>query len=1132
MNNIYQKEAKIQHINILLIEDNPGDAKLVEIYLKDATSINFKLKHAVRLSEGMQIAQQNPEFDIVLLDLSLPDSRGFQTLTKAMQGFPKHISIVVLTGLDDESLGMKAVEMGAQDYLVKGQIDTSSLTRSVLHAIQRQRMQIQVEETARNLRTSEDRLIQAQNIACIGNYELEINTNEMYWSQQIFRIFGMNDEIEKPNFDDYLDQIPNSDRIKILEVRDDIISNKLKEFSFEHRITTADTYAIKYVRNQGQVEFDKKTQQIKLIGTVQDITEYKTAQEMLMQSRERYRTVFEESQDAIYITTTAGRFVEQNGSLLKMFGYTEEEFESISELDLYADLTDRVSFIQKITNTTSVKDFDVKMKKKNGEIIDCLLSSTLWKDIDGSIRGYHGIIRDITTIKKTQELIRAKEVAEQTARLREQFLANMSHEIRTPMNVVVGMTHLLENTPLNSKQKEYLNALALSSDTLLKLINSILDFSKIESGKLELEHRPFKLQDLIKNLIHTYKYKTSEKGIKLFTQLDVDLPSEVIGDSVRLQQVLNNLLSNAIKYTDKGRITLGCDVLEKDPDYVNIEFWVEDSGIGIPMEKQKHIFESFTQASENTTRLYGGTGLGLSIAKELVELFGGQISVESEEGRGSTFKFNVKFNKNIEAFPESRESQTIYIDKLPTQPTKVNLSESTEIYKPQDIPNQDTPLQGESEEPIRILLVEDNEFNQLVAHDLLKRWSPNLHLDITNNGQEAVEKLEEIELLYDVILMDISMPIMDGYATTKHIRQKMLPPISKTPIIAMTAHAFTSNAEKCFQMGMNAFVSKPIRPQILYAQLNKVLDLEAKKKTERKKQQGIVKQNKYQKTPAKVKKTIDLTYLDSLTGGSESLKITMLESLVRNLPSEIKQVGIDFDAKNWNALKQSAHKMKSNCAYIGLEEISKVAATIENRSWEKKELDTLKPLVEKLITACNSAHKELEQELKKLKPTEKLEEPRSIYGNRGGFREGNISRPHVPKQQSKPKKKSPKAIPVSKLIDLSYLESLTGGNQSIKLTMLETLVRDLPKEIVQVENDFKQYNWDELKQSAHKIKSTCSYIGLTKMTENAKKIENNAWERKNLNTLAPLIEELARTCRTAHQELVNEFNQLKLVKNI
>ena len=1130
MNNIYQKEAKIKSINILLIEDNPGDAKLVEIYLKDATSINFQLKHAVRLSEGMQIAQENPEFDIVLLDLSLPDSRGFQTLTKAMQGFPKQISIVVLTGLDDESLGMKAVEMGAQDYLVKGQIDTSSLTRSVLHAIQRQRMQIQVEETARNLRTSEDRLIQAQNIACIGNYELEINTNEMYWSQQIFRIFGISDEISNPNFDDYLDQIPNSDRIKILETRDEIIDNNLKEFSFEHRITTTDTFSIKYVRNQGQVEFDEKTQQVKFIGTVQDITEYKTAQEMLMQSRERYRTVFEESQDAIYITTTDGEFVEQNGSLLKMFGYTEDEFTSISEKDLYADLADREAFIEKITRTNSVKDFDVKMKKKNNEVIDCLLSSTLWKDIDGSIRGYHGIIRDITTIKKTQELIRAKEVAEQTARLREQFLANMSHEIRTPMNVVVGMTHLLENTPLNSKQKEYLNALALSSDTLLKLINSILDFSKIESGKLELEHRPFKLQDLIKNLIHTYKYKTNEKGIKLFTQLDVDLPSEVIGDSVRLQQILNNLLSNAIKYTDKGRITLGCDVVENDPDYVNIEFWVEDSGIGIPLKKQKHIFESFTQASENTTRLYGGTGLGLSIAKELVELFGGTISVESEEGRGSIFKFNVKFNKNIEAFPENQESQTIYIDTLPIQPTKVNLSD-TEIYKPKDIPNQDTPLtQGEAEEPIRILLVEDNEFNQLVAHDLLKRWSPNLHLDITNNGQEAIEKLEEIELLYDVILMDISMPIMDGYATTKHIRQKMSPPISKTPIIAMTAHAFTSNAEKCFQIGMNAFVSKPIRPQILYAQLNKVLDLEAKKKAGRKQQQLIARQKIHGKTPAKTKKTIDLSYLDSLTGGSEELKITMLESLAKNLPSEISQVGTDFAAKDWNALKQSAHKMKSNCAYIGLEEMSTVAATIENRAWEKKELDTLSPLVEKLITVCNLACKELEQELEKLKPAEELQEPRSIYGNTNGFREGKIAPPQIPQKPVKPK--TPKVKAVSKLIDLSYLEALTGGNQSIKLTMLETLVRDLPKEIVQVEKDFSEYNWEKLKQSAHKIKSTCSYIGLTKMTENAKNIENSAWERKNLNTLAPLIKELGSTCREAHQELINEFNQLKSVKNI
>lgn len=977
--------------NILLIEDNAGDAKLVEIYLRESPSLDFDITHAKSLAAGVNVAQEHKKYDVVLLDLSLPDSSGFETLTKAMAELPANISIVVLTGLDDESLGLKAVETGAQDYLVKGQIDTNSLTRSVLHAVQRRKMQLEVEATARNLKISEQRLLQAQKIAKIGNYELEADSKKMYWSEEIFRILGLPPNKGVTAWDDYLDHVHPNDKEKVRENVQTAIDNG-EPFNFEHIILTADTQKVKYIRDQGQVEMEEDGT-IKLIGTLQDITEYKRAEKLLIQSEARYRTIFEQSQDSIYISTSKGLFVEFNDSLLKLLGYAREEFTQVHSDDLYVSDEDRKKFTALIDEKGSVKDFEAQLKKKNGEVIDCLLTATLWKSMEGNVKGYHGIIRDITALKQTQELIKAKEVAEQAAKMREQFLANMSHEIRTPMNVVVGMTHLLENTPLDRQQLEYIEALKLSSDTLLRLINNILDFSKIESGKLELEQRPFKLQHLITDIIQTYKFKAREKRINLFTQVDVCLPETIVGDSVRLEQVINNLVSNAIKYTDKGEVLLRVEVLDETLDDVNIKFAVKDTGIGIPQAKQESVFQSFTQASENTTRLYGGTGLGLSIAKQLVDLFGGRIMLESEEGKGSTFFFVVKFKKDLVVVEPKRQRVNGRASQenkhaLNSSPQKSTLNdEVVSVYTAEDVPEEELEAaqKGQSE-PIDILLVEDHKLNQIVATDLLKKWAPNVNLTIANNGKEAVDKLEKTPV-YDVILMDISMPIMDGYQTTEHIRNKMSSPTKDLPIIAMTAHAFNKNAQQCFDVGMNEFVSKPINPKVLYAKLNKIFSKfkAFTKKAKRDLEQGVVAtvvttQKSMETTSNKLTrnhknngemvetqvKLLNLAYLESLTGGDPMMKAILLETMVNDLPAEIKQIETDYKQKNWEQLKKSAHKMKSSCDYMGLKDMREIAKTIENNSWERKELDKMGPLVQKLCKVCRQAHIELEAELKSL----------------------------------------------------------------------------------------------------------------------------------------------------------------------
>ena len=994
--------GELENIKILLIEDNPGDAKLVEIYLRESQSFEFELTHVTRLNEGIKCIQED-NFDIVLLDLSLPDSSRMETLSKALANFPRSVSIVVLTGLDDNMLGVRAIEEGAQDFLVKGSIDSISLTRAILHSIKRRELLLQVEGVAQSLKVSEERLLQAQRIAKMGNYEWIVGSEDMYWSKELFAILGFDEENGKGTFTNYLEKIPDNEKANVREQLNNAAQNS-EPFNFEHCIILDKSNGqLKYLRNQGQIEKDSLKGQIKIVGTIQDISIFKRAEQELRLSEERYRTIFQGSQDVIYLSTKEGLITDYNPSFIHLFGYSKEneKHEDIYLSDLYEATNSFADYMKTMEEKGSVKDFEAKLKKKNGEVMDCLITSTIWEMGDGMVKGYHGIIRDITTLKKTQQLIRAKEVAERSARLKEQFLANMSHEIRTPMNVVIGMTHLLENTELTNKQTEYLSALKLSSQTLMKLINNVLDFSKIESGKLKLEQTPFNILELLNEIVHTYKFKAKEKRINLFKQIDAFIPDIVVGDVVKLQMILNNLVSNAIKYTEKGEILLRVDLIDEKEEYINIGFSVKDTGIGIPQNKLNTVFEVFEQASEETTRLFGGTGLGLAIAKRLVGLFGGEITVKSEVGSGSVFRFNIPFQKYDKNSKENVVKYKINTLEIPDDAEAILQSEDDiSVFIPEEVTNADASNWNEEKYGnVRILLVEDHTLNQLVATDLLKKWSPNLELEIADNGQIAIDILEN--KTFDIILMDISMPVMDGYETTKHIRNNMREEVKSLPIIAMTAHAFNKNAQMCFDAGMNEFVSKPISPSVMYSKLNKLLlpiNKEAQQHTnqvhtenefaisnsnndddmpfshEEKRQDEY--QNKkivveeQENEPAGVHQDslpeLNFAYLDSLTQGNQEFRMQMLETILRDMPGEVEKVKADFESQNLEQLKKSAHKLKSTCSYLGADEAQLLAKTVENNAFEKKDLDKMPTLVADLYQKANYAVTALKLEVEKL----------------------------------------------------------------------------------------------------------------------------------------------------------------------
>ncbi len=392
-------------------------------------------------------------------------------------------------------------------------------------------------------------------------------------------------------------------------------------------------------------------------------------------------------------------------------------------------------------------------------------------------------------LQHKNEIIEAeKQKAEASERAKHQFLANMSHEIRTPMNAIKGMTDILIRRNPNEDQKEYLDGIKQSSDSLLVIINDILDISKIEAGKVELEQETFSVNEMVHNVHTIMHFKAEEKGLELIN----DIPSEnqyVQGDANRLRQILINLIGNAIKFTEKGLITTSVKS-EQAGDILNLHFTVSDTGIGIDEDRMGKIFESFEQAYSDTTRKFGGTGLGLSISKKLVELHSGKIWVESEKGIGSQFHFIIPYAK----------AET----KANVLPAENSITIITEALK-----------------GMRILLVEDNTFNVVVANEELEDAIEGVHVEVAENGMIAVEKMKSSS--FDVILMDVQMPVMNGFEATQAIRN-LEGEKANIPIIAMTANVLKEEVDLCYQAGMNDFIGKPFDTEELLQKIHNLIN--------------------------------------------------------------------------------------------------------------------------------------------------------------------------------------------------------------------------------------------------------------------------------------------------------------------
>ncbi|MCB0395915.1 MAG: PAS domain S-box protein [Flavobacteriales bacterium] len=503
----------------------------------------------------------------------------------------------------------------------------------------------------------------------------------------------------------------------------------------------------------------------------------------LQESEERYRTIVENAHDLIYRTNYQGDFTYVNPIAKRMTGYSEKEMMQMNYMDvIHPDSRDSVLgfYRNQLLNLVPTSYFEFQIRTKDGK--DIWIGQNVEATIEkNKVLEFQAVARDITERVKAEEALTiAKEQAESATQAKSTFLANMSHEIRTPMNGVMGMARLLEDTSLTNEQMEYVQAINISAENLLTIINDVLDFSKIEAGKVVLEKATFSLRDFMKSVERSLKILSDQKALELAVDISSDIPDMLVGDRVRLNQILVNLVGNAVKFTEKGGVSVAVNLMKRKGNKLCIYFQVTDTGIGIPDNKIESIFSSFEQASGDTTRKYGGTGLGLSISKELVGLFGGQINVESREGLGSSFTFSV-WMEEASVQHSSREEK----------------SASGEDY---DV------LKGR-----KVLVVEDNKINQMLAKKVLSKWG--MEVTLADNGALGVEQVQGDG--FELVLMDIQMPEMDGYQATAAIRKLADAGKSGLPVLAITAHAAPEEREKCLKAGMNDYISKPFNETLL-----------------------------------------------------------------------------------------------------------------------------------------------------------------------------------------------------------------------------------------------------------------------------------------------------------------------------
>ncbi|MES2799256.1 MAG: ATP-binding protein [Bacteroidota bacterium] len=662
---------------------------------------------------------------------------------------------------------------------------------------------------------------------------------------------------------------------------------------------------------------------------------------MMTSAHETYytRSLIEASHDPLFTINVEGQITDLNAASCKALAISREDLIGSNFLDYFTDKNKAKEGYEQVFEKGFIVNYPLTIT--DHKFTDVLFNGSVYRDEDNNIIGAVVVCRDITDQNRIEkELTEAKifaELATQIAedakinadsllivakdavRSKQQFLSNMSHEIRTPMNAIIGFTKVVLKTKLSDKQIEYLNAIKLSGDALIVLIDDILDLAKVDAGKMTFEKVPFKLSTSIAAMLHLFETKIQEKNLKLIKYFDPAINNFLVGDPVRLHQIVLNLISNAVKFTSKGNISISIKLIHEDENTQTISFTISDTGIGIPGPKLETIFENFQQASSGTSRIYGGTGLGLAIVKQLVESQNGTIEVTSEVMVGSSFEFILGFDKVDKDFEMEAE----------------------------------TALIAREEQEIKVLVVEDIALNQLLMKTLLDDFG--FEREIAANGKLAIEKLEHTK--FDIILMDLQMPEMNGFEATEYIRNVMKLDV---PIVALTADVTTVDVEKCKAVGMNDYISKPVDENELYM---KIVSIVKKSRLSPKKNDFTLHEIIEEK-----KKYTNLSYLLERTKSNPVLMSEMISLYLEQTPPLILTMKDSLQKKDWISLHSAVHKMIPSFSIVGIaQNYESLARKVQDYAMAQELTDDINDLVKELETVCTNACHELMDELENLK---------------------------------------------------------------------------------------------------------------------------------------------------------------------
>lgn len=648
-----------------------------------------------------------------------------------------------------------------------------------------------------------------------------------------------------------------------------------------------------------------------------DVTESYNADQRIKFSEEKYRGIIENMELGLLEVDTNHRIIRAYDRFCEMTGYEAEELQGQNAVSLLLPEDYQLTMDKQDAERALGKQgiYEIELIKKNGERIFVLISGAPFFDSEGNVAGSIGIHYDITDRKRLEdELRQAREIAEKARMAEKEFLANMSHEIRNPINAIAGLTNLFYDTNLAPDQLELLDSIKYSVDILLGLLSDILDISKIESGKMELNEVDLPLATSVRALVQTYMFRNN-KDVQFNVNIDPKIDFEVIADQTILNQILLNLIGNAIKFTTEGSITTSVQLIEEIGSHVNIRFSVQDTGVGIEPDHLQTIFESFKQGTKQTKLKYGGTGLGLSIVKKLVQMYQGEIEVTSKPGEGSEFAFNMIFRKKMD--DRKLEDRKIISDMLPDG---IN----------------------------HVLIVEDNRINQQYLIGLLHKWE--VTYDLANHGGEALDWIKRNT--YDLILMDIRMPVMDGYETTIRVRSMEHNANQHIPIIALTASALVDEKEKAISAGMNHHLSKPFSPEQLmhiFEQLTPSENLSEKRQVQ----------------TFLFSSELDVHYLDSFYMGDMERAHLMFQIFLNNIQIELDRLKEHFDSENWPELVTLAHRIKPNFVMVGLGNLTDQMLKIEQAGKQSDE-NALRQLVPDFIKSFDATHQLVANELDRL----------------------------------------------------------------------------------------------------------------------------------------------------------------------